>query len=64
MYIDDKIHDRYLIIDDSTYYHIGTSFNYIGNKFTQIDKMEDEEMIEVIKNRCKRIVDMSCVYTK
>ena len=64
MYIDDKIHDRYLIIDDSTYYHIGTSFNYIGNKFTQIDKMEDEEMIEVIKNRCKRIIDTSCVYTK
>jgi len=64
MYIDDKIHDRYLIIDDSTYYHIGTSFNYIGNKFTQIDKMDDEEMIDVIKNRCKRIINTSCVYTK
>ena len=59
MYIDDKIHDRYLIIDDSTYYHIGTSFNYIGNKFTQIDKMEDEEMIEVIKNRRKRIIKVN-----
>ena len=56
IYIDDSIHDRYLIIDDSIYYHMGSSINYIGKYFTQIDKMKDEEIINVISSRYKRII--------
>jgi len=56
IYIDDSIHDRYLIIDDSIYYHMGSSINYMGKYFTQISKMKDEEIINVISSRYKRII--------
>ena len=30
MYIDNSFHDRYLILDDTIYYHMGASINYFG----------------------------------
>ena len=44
-------HDRYLIIDESVFYHLGSSINYLGNKFAQIDKIEDEDIKELLRKR-------------
>ena len=49
----DKNHDRYLIIDDLLFYHIGSSINYLGRRFTQITLIEDEDIIDVLKRRIK-----------
>ncbi len=35
-------HDRYLIIDDSEVWHSGNSFNGIGKKAFQVNKLNDE----------------------
>ena len=48
-YINDKYHDRFLIIDDNNFYHLGASLNYAGKKIFAITKMEDEEIIKAIK---------------
>ena len=42
-------HDRFLIIDDNNFYHLGASLNYAGKKVFAITKMEDEEIIKAIK---------------
>ena len=52
---DDKIHDRYLIIDEEVFYHLGSSINYLGKKLTQITLMEDSEVIGVIRKRVNDI---------
>ena len=52
---DDSGHDRYLIIDDIFFYHFGASFNYLGKKFSQVSQVKDEELIELLKQRIKRI---------
>lgn len=44
-----NFHDRFIIIDDSELYHLGTSLNYIANKTFAITKMEPD-FIEVILN--------------
>lgn len=48
-YINDKYHDRFLIIDQNDVYHLGASLNYAGKKVFAITKMEDEEIIKAIK---------------
>ena len=49
--INNTYHDRYLIIDDIIFYHLGSSINYLGNKFTQIDKIVDDDMKELLRKR-------------
>ena len=49
--INNNYHDRYLIIDDFIFYHLGSSINYLGNKFAQIDKIEDEDVKELLRKR-------------
>ena len=51
--INDSYHDRYLIIDDLIFYHLGASINYLGKKLSQITKIEDED----IKNLLRRRID-------
>lgn len=51
LYINNKYHDRYLIIDDLIFYHLGSSINYLGNKFSQIDKIEDEDIKDLLRSR-------------
>lgn len=48
-YINDRFHDRFLIIDDIEIYHLGASLNYAGKKVFAVTKMEDREIIESIK---------------
>lgn len=49
-------HDRFLIIDDKTAYHIGASIKDAGKKCFGINKIEDEE---IIKNLIKRAKETS-----
>ena len=49
--INNNYHDRYLIIDDLIFYHLGSSINYFGNKFAQIDKIEDEDLKDLLRKR-------------
>ena len=49
--INNSYHDRYLIIDDLIFYHLGSSINYLGNKFAQIDKIEDEDLKDLLRKR-------------
>ena len=48
---DDTIHDRFLILDNSLCYSLGTSLNYIGKKTFVITKIEDETIVKAIINR-------------
>ena len=43
-------HNRYLIIDSSEVYDLGTSLNRIGGKLFTINKIEIKEVIDVLIN--------------
>ena len=49
----ERNHDRYLILDKKIIYHLGGSINYLGKKLTQIDLVEDSEIIDIILRRLK-----------
>ena len=49
--INNSYHDRYLILDDFIFYHLGSSINYLGNKFAQIDKIVDEDLKDLLRKR-------------
>ena len=49
--VNSNYHDRYLILDDTIFYHLGSSINYLGNKFSQIDKIVDEDIKELLRKR-------------
>ena len=49
--VDDRYHDRYLIIDRKMIYHLGASVNYLGKKLSQISLIEDEDVKETILSR-------------
>ena len=34
--MDDRYHDRFLIIDDNLFYNLGSSVNYLGKRITEI----------------------------
>lgn len=46
-----KIHDRFIIIDNKEMYHLGASIKDLGKKCFGINKIEDTEIIEEIINR-------------
>ncbi|MCQ2211750.1 MAG: virulence RhuM family protein [Paludibacteraceae bacterium] len=48
-YVNDKFHDRFLVIDDKDLYHLGASLNYAGKRVFALTKMEDEKILESIK---------------
>ena len=41
IHINDKIHDRFIIIDDNILYHCGASFKDLGKKCFAINKIDD-----------------------
>ena len=47
--IDDKCHDRYLIIDNELFYHLGCSINYIGKRLSQITLIKDKDIVDALK---------------
>lgn len=49
--INNKIHDRFIIIDKQTLYHCGASFKDLGKKCFAISKIDDENiLINLLKN--------------
>lgn len=44
-----KFHDRFIIIDGKELYHLGTSIKDLGKKCFAIIKLENEEMLEMLK---------------
>lgn len=53
IYIDDRYHDRYLIIDDYFFYHLGSSINYLGRRFSQITLVPDGDIKSTLHERIK-----------
>ncbi len=49
--IDNRFHDRFIIIDKSDVYHCGSSFKDLGKKCFAINKIKDEKMINELLSR-------------
>jgi hypothetical protein len=52
----DKVHDRFLIIDDSQVYHFGASLKDLGKKWFAFSKM-DKTALELLQNLKKVVAD-------
>lgn len=46
--LNNKFHDRFLIIDEKECYALGTSLNYVGKRVFAINRIEDEDIINAI----------------
>lgn len=46
----EKFHDRFIILDNKELYHIGASIKDLGKKCFAISKIENKEMLEMLKN--------------
>ena len=53
---DDTYHDRYIIVDKATIYHLGASINHAGSKTFSINILEDE----IVKNALLNNVNILC----
>lgn len=51
IHVDNRFHDRYLIIDNELFYHIGGSVNYFGKRVSQITLIEDADIVEALRKR-------------
>lgn len=49
--INKKMHDRFVIIDDSVLYHCGASFKDLGKKCFAINKIDDSIILNELKSR-------------
>jgi len=52
-----KLHDRYIIIDRKNVYHIGTSLNHVGEKMFSLNKLDDEIIKETLINYVTLIIE-------
>ena len=52
-----SFHDRYLIIDNQDIYHLGASINHAGNKVFSINKLQDEDIITLLKEKVNKIIN-------
>jgi len=50
----DNYHDRFLIIDDKTFFHIGASIKDAGNKTFMFSVIEDEDIKHLIRNKLQK----------
>lgn len=46
-----NFHDRFLVLDDQSFYHIGASIKDAGNKTFMFSKIEDENVIDTIRKK-------------
>ena len=56
LYQDEKIHDRYLILDTEIFYHLGTSPNQIGTNESRVSFVEKKEDVLYLKNRYLKVI--------
>ena len=52
----DTFHDRYFILDDSIFYHCGTSINKIGNKTFSINLISDKSVSNALLASVNNII--------
>lgn len=57
IFYDDRFHDRFLILDNNIYYHLGSSINYLGKRISRVSIEEDEGIKDLIKIRINEILD-------
>lgn len=48
-------HDRYFILDKKEIFHCGTSINHAGQKTFSINKLEDDEIINIFIKKIEKI---------
>lgn len=53
---DNSYHDRYIIIDEEIIYHCGASLNKIGYKTFSINLLEDQDIIDTIIAKVKKLM--------
>lgn len=56
---DDSFHDRYFLLDNKTLYHCGASINYAGTKAFNINKLEEKEVINILKEKISKTTKFS-----
>lgn len=49
-------HDRFIILDKSIIYHLGSSINYLGNKTFLINIIEEEILKKTLMNKINKIL--------
>jgi hypothetical protein len=49
--VSENYHDRFLILDDKTFYHIGASIKDAGKKIFMFSRIEDAEIMDIIRNK-------------
>ena len=52
----DTFHDRYLILDNKTIYHCGTSLNYAGNRTFSINVLEDKIVKQLLLEKIEDMI--------
>ena len=52
-----SFHDRFIIIDNNKVYHLGTSLNHIGKKLFYISLIEDTDIIKLLLDKIKNIIN-------
>ena len=56
LFINNKFHDRFLIIDRTIYYDLGTSVNYVGRKISIIKKINDDDTKKFIDDKIYKTI--------
>ena len=51
LFITNSFHDRFIIIDETKCYQIGTSLNSVGSKTFGVTQIKDAEYIDILQNR-------------
>lgn len=51
--LSDAFHDRFIIIDDDTFYHLGASIKDLGKRTFMYSLIEEETMINLLKEKLK-----------
>ena len=52
---DERYHDRYMILDNTLFYSLGSSVNYLGKRFTQVTLIQDDDIKETLRRRLTNI---------
>jgi len=57
---DNTYHDRYFILDKEIVYHCGTSINNAGSKTFSINKIEDNNVANLIVKNIIKNINFNC----
>ena len=52
---EDTFHDRFIVIDGKSLYHLGASLNYAGRKTFAISELTDERLVKSVIDRINAV---------